>query len=143
MIINEQIARYLNEKNIGVFDKTGTTGNIYVNQLPEKDNSISIISIGGRRIGSKLGLGIYKKSVYIKIRGSKNGIESEEFANTVYNNLVSFEGYLVDGEDRILLIDMLEGGVDVLGLDKNGNIMMGIKMVVMFESDKGVNNNDW
>lgn len=143
MIINEQIALYLNDNNLGIYDKDGITGNIYINKLPEKENGISIISVGGSKIGNELGLGIYRKGILIRIRGDKNGIESEELAENIYNELIGFEGYLTENGDRIILLKMLEGGIDVLGLDKNGNVIMGIKISVIYESDKGTHNNSY
>ncbi|PKM78537.1 MAG: hypothetical protein CVU90_02020 [Firmicutes bacterium HGW-Firmicutes-15] len=89
MTLIEQIAYYLHENNIGIFDPTGVTGNIFLATVPDKpDQCIAIFPAGGTQSNGKLAYD--NPNIQIWIRGSNNPITGMVKAQDIYDLLHGF-----------------------------------------------------
>ena len=90
MLIRE-IALYIDSQNIGTFDETGTSGNIFISTIPPlPDECICIFPTGGPTGDAKLNYD--NPNIQIWIRGTQHPLTGLEKANQVYKALQGFNG---------------------------------------------------
>jgi len=143
MTLTKQVALFLNDNVADItFDETGTSGNTYINKLPEFENSIGIFTKAGSPILSKnVGTGSLEKGIKLQVRGTKNGLETEELANKIYNVLTSFSGLLTPGGDCITICKAQQSSPNYIGTDVKGNVMMTINYKFLLVDNNVINNN--
>lgn len=133
MLIAEQIAKYLTSQSVGTFNKTGSSGNIYVDWLPEKDNIIAIYNREGRP--NTLGLGYKNPAIQIIYRGTKNPITSMEKANQIFDTLNGFSGILTTGGNHVVSIISSQGGAASIGKNKEGHHEYSMNFIVDYKKE--------
>lgn len=121
MNLTTQIARFLDANNMGVFDETGVTGNIFSQTSPASPNeSISIYTNGGPP-GDRTGQ--YKKvAVQILIRtipgDPRNG---EALADNIIDLLNGYSSKeLIAGGNYIVDTEAVQSGPNNIGQDESG-----------------------
>lgn len=114
-----EIARYLHEIKLGVFDEKGVKGNIFIDVVPGKpDECISLFSTGGQRGDIKNG---YTNPTFqCWIRGGSNPLKAINKANEVYKALNGFSGKsFVPGGHHIVDCIGIQSGPIRMGTDSN------------------------
>jgi hypothetical protein len=101
MIIAEQIATYLSNQDILLYDPTSSINEIYVNEIPsERDGFLSIVSTGGEEsinVDEYLTAGIQ-----LFYRGTNESLESFIKIQECFLALRGFYGNFVEGENEIV-----------------------------------------
>lgn len=114
-----EVAEYISDNGIGIFDKTGLGGNIFINMLPSSpDICISIYDSGGRQADSKLGYSLL--SFQVIVRGDLNPFSSRSKAQLIYDLLHGFTGLFVDNGHWIVSCLGIQSGPTHIGTDDNG-----------------------
>lgn len=118
MIIME-IADYLNAHGVGIYDDSGTTGNIFIDNMPdEPDIAIGLYSSSGMAPDIKTKL--RRPGVQIIVRGDRDPLTSATLAQQVYNALHATDAKtFTDGGTEILLCAARQEPIR-LGPDDNG-----------------------
>ena len=121
MILAEQIAFYLDSKELGNYSDCDTDGTIHIDRLPDGEKLIAIYNRSGRPSDSSLGY--QKPGIQIIYRGDKNPIESMEAADEIFTVMQGFyNDYFLETYGNIIVSCLSEnGGAYGLGANKNGN----------------------
>ena len=115
-----EIAKYLHNNNLGIFDETGTSGNIFISVLPSKpEQCISIYQTGGATADVKLGYD--NPTIQLIVRGTGHPKNSYDKALDIYNQLHGLSALeFIPGGSWIVSCIGLQSGPAYIGQDKNG-----------------------
>lgn len=92
-----ELAKYLHNQGIGIFDEQSASGNIFIQNLPSKpDNCLSIYHTGGTPTDSKLGYDI--QTIQLILRGT-------ESPQLIYNKLLNIFNKLHGLSSLELILD--------------------------------------
>lgn len=119
MTLFEEIAAYLQAQNVGTYDSTGVTGNIFDAVLPDTpDTCIMIRVTGGTRADSR----VYGTPGFQLItRGTSDPRVGEALAQRVFNALNNKENIrFATGGRWIISCLSMQGGPAHIGMDANG-----------------------
>ncbi|SDZ00963.1 minor capsid protein [Thermoactinomyces sp. DSM 45892] len=132
MTILEQIARFLQAKELGFFDADGTKGTIFIHSMPsDPHNAIAIYATGGglSELMDQDG-DVIRRDVQILVRGL-NSKETFERTYRVYRTLHNFCGYLVTNGNYVSsLFSYPPSGI---GTDQNGRYEFTINLSLRME----------
>lgn len=117
MNIPKQVALYLQKMGHGVYSETTDAGNIFVDYLPSKSNSIAIMT----RPGTPPDLwNNYRVSgIQIFYRGTVNPVASADKATEIYEELIGFKGEFIEGENWIVNCGSYQSSPECLGRGEN------------------------
>lgn len=89
MILEQQIAEYLDTQGLGTFDDTGITGDIFISSLPTTpDSCIAIYARGGLAGDDKLEYDM--PTIQIIVRGTQNPLAADTLSESIYEALHGF-----------------------------------------------------
>lgn len=134
-MIIEQIASYLDELGIGVYDTIGVSGNIFLEHLPDNpDIAIALYSSGGSPADSKLNYDLV--AVQIMVRGGLDATQAQSLAQGIYDEIHGFEGALfVGGGDWIVSCLGIQSHPVLLGKDANGRFEYSLNFDIEFQNN--------
>ena len=134
-MIADDIARYLHELQIAEFDATGTTGDTFIQTLPDApDDCIGVYMRGGTapRITSRFE-GV---SVQVIVRGGQDPREPLERAQRIYAALHGLMNRaLVTGGVWIVMIKAQQAGAIALGQDTSRRHEFALNFEVYLKND--------
>ena len=139
MILSE-IAEYLQDMSLGLFDPVGISGNIFIFTIPDKpDTAIALYSRGGSAADTKLGYD--PLSIEIIVRG-KNAIPTNELAQNIYNTLHGFHNnsFIKDGVWVISCIGD-QAGPNYIQKDENKRFEFSLNFTIEIKNFEGGRNN--
>jgi len=119
--LTQQVAHYLDDNSIGVFDESGATGDIFIATMPDKpDEAIAIYPTGGYKAEgtrlSRAGL----PTVTILVRGDRDPRTAEDRAQLIYDLLEGFHAdSFVSGGYYIIDCRGIQSGPNHIGQDEN------------------------
>lgn len=132
MIIAEQIANYLFYLELGIYSPEGIDGNIYVDALPEKSQTISIFNRAG--IESDILNGYEKTGIQIIYKGDENPVYSFEIAQLIFRTLTEvISKELIAGGNYIIGITTTQGQPEMMGRAKSEEFMYTMNFVVEYK----------
>jgi hypothetical protein len=120
MILEQQIAEYLEAQGLGTFDENGITGDIFLMAMPTTpDSCITIYPRGGLQSDDKLGYD--SPSVQIIVRGTENPSAAAILAETIYDTLHGFhhERFVAVGGYYIVNCIGEQSAPTHIGVDEN------------------------
>lgn len=125
-----EIAKYLHNQKIGVFDEKGVKGNIFINIVPASpDKIISLFSTGGPAGDVKHGYD--RPTVQIWLRGDKNPLTAFNKAQEIYNALQGFSGErFIDNGSYIVDCRGVQSAPIHMGTDANGRHEYSINFIL-------------
>lgn len=95
-----QIATYLSDQSIGIFDETGAAGDIFIAILPASPNeAIAIFPSGGSIAQGTRQSRVGSPAVQILVRGDQDPRTAEDRAQLIYDLLEGFHAasFVADG----------------------------------------------
>ena len=121
MEIAQQIAYYLFYLELGTYDEEGINGNIFIDILPEINNSIAIYNKGG--VSPHFKAGYREINIQILFKGDKDSINSFKDAKNIFEALLERTGKLLDFDEFNYIVGFIsnQSQPQHIGLDKNGN----------------------
>ena len=97
----EEIATFFNDSGVGSYTPAATTGNIFLNTIPEGSEKIGIYSVPGLASDSKNFS--YSPGIQVLYRGTLDPIASYDVSRSIYRLMHNFErGYFVVGGKYIV-----------------------------------------
>lgn len=112
-----EVAQYLDEKGIGDYEPSDTTGSIFINKIPpEPTNLISLWTSGGDGADVKLGYDFPKMQV---ITRGDDVVDAYEKAKDIYNELHGLSSSLL-GDFWVVSCIGIQSDPSYIGEDKNG-----------------------
>lgn len=119
MILEQQIAEYLDTQGLGTFDDTGVTGDIYIHHLPSTpDSCIAIYPRGGISGDDKIGYDM--PTMQIIVRGTENPLAAAILAENIYETLNGFHhDRFVVGGYYIVNCTGVQSAPTHIGIDDN------------------------
>lgn len=114
-----QLAQYLDDEGVGVFDETGATGNIFIETLPDSpDEAIGIYSTGGP---TPEGRHPYdNQTLQIIVRGTQDPRTAQATAQQIYDLLHTFrDAAFVDGGVWVVGCHAMQSGPAHIGQDES------------------------
>ena len=136
----DEIAEYLQFKNLGVFDPIGNTGDIFIFTMPSSpDNIIALYGRGGSAADGKLGYD--PLSVEIIVRGIY-AIPTQQKAQNIYNVLQGFHNnnFIEDGTWIVSCIGD-QSGPNFISKDENKRYEFSLNFTVEIKNFEGGRNN--
>jgi hypothetical protein len=132
MLLAEQIATYLDTCDLGTYSPSGSSGNIYIDMLPEGENKIAIYNKGGPSHDSKLG---YKHpSIQIIYKGNRNPIEAAGIADSIFDALHGFHSdYFVNGQNYIVSCLSSQSQPEMIGANEQGYFEYSMTFIVEYK----------
>lgn len=127
VIIAEQIANYLNDQGIALYEDSSDSG-IYIDILPEKNQVFAIYNQTGQY--SESDLGYRRVGIQIIYRGNDNPLSSYETADLAYKALQGFSG---DLENYIVSCLSRSGGPVRMGTDNQGNYEYTMNFIIEYK----------
>lgn len=114
----EDIAKLLHNKDIGVYDKEGISGNIFINTMPPKpDDCIAIYQRGGLPSDAKLGYD--NPTVQVMLRGT-NPFTPSQLGGEIYSLLHGMGGeHIIEDGALVIYCHGLQSEVNYIGRDDN------------------------
>ena len=132
MLLRE-IAQYLNDQGIGTYTEADTTGNIYIDLLPEITETICIKQTSGSQGDSKLQFSLPR--IQILYRGDINQITSRQKAYDIIALLHGFnQNRFVTNGYYINSCFNINSGAIYLNQDENGNHMYSMNFDIDYEN---------
>jgi hypothetical protein len=134
MSLLTQIAEYLNDQSVGIFDETGITGNIFIAAMPQSpDTCISIYPSGGLKSDSKFK---YDNPTFqVMVRGTTNSIVANDLAQTVYNTLDGFHGdTFINGGFWVVSCFGIQSQPTWIGIDANNRHEFSLNFQIEYEN---------
>jgi len=119
MNIAEQVATYLSDQGIALYNPTGVDSQVYIDALPEKNNIFSVYNRPGGYLG--VSLGYRKVGIQVIYRGDTNPITSYSKADEAFAALNGLAGYLVAGQNYIVEVLSQAGGPEGMGTSERDN----------------------
>jgi hypothetical protein len=133
MELSQQIAIFLHNRGIGVFDPSGASGNIFINTIPNHpDESIGIYTTGGPGTDPKNEYGVHRVQLLIRTipndprRGEKSAREVIEAINGFNSD------YLADGGHYIIDAIANESGPNNIGQDKKSRFEYSQNFIIEY-----------
>lgn len=135
MLVSE-MAQYLNDQGIGVFDETGSTGDIFIMTMPSTpDDTICLYSKGGLSADGKLGYDQAK--IEILVRGV-NVITTQQKAQSIYNKLQGFHNnYFKSGGFWIVNCIGDQSAPNFIGKDENRRYEFSLNFTIEIQNFEG------
>jgi len=135
-MILDDIARYLHELQLGTFDATGVTGDIFIQTLPASpDSCIGIYMRGG--LSPRINSDFETVNVQVLIRGGQDPREPLERAQRIYGALHGIVNRaLVTGGVRIVFLRAQQAGAIALGQDESRRHEFALNFEVYLRNDK-------
>lgn len=130
-----EIAQYLDDRGIGTFAPSGTSGNIFISFLPDSpDECISIYHRGGLR-GDSTGRH-YFPSIQLIVRGTKRGNSGWDTAMQALDALQYFHhGRLISNGEYIIRTDCVQSAPAYIERDEKGRVEYSINIDFMVSRD--------
>lgn len=119
MQLSKQVAIFLDERGFGVFDETGTSGNIFINTLPDQPaNALAVFTTGGAGSDPRNEYG--RSNIQILIRTvPKDPRDGEVKATEIIRAFNGFnEGPLVPDGNYIIDVSAVQSGPNQIGRDQ-------------------------
>lgn len=119
MLLTE-IAQYLHNQGIVMFDETGVSGDCFISVLPSSpDSVVAIFPSGGD--GSDVKLGYDSPTVQVIVRGTQDPRPTLSRAQDIYNALHGFhsDSFIVNGL-YVVSCQGIQSGPTHIGRDENG-----------------------
>jgi hypothetical protein len=118
MTLTEQVAALLDSLGVGVYDPGGTTGTIYLVQLPEAPDVAMAVA---RYAGPDGDQDVDDVSVQVRVRGTTADTRiGEQLAQQVYEALHGLTDVTLAGGAHASLIYARQSGPTLSGRDTNG-----------------------
>jgi len=126
----EQIATYLNDQGIAIYEDT-VNSEIFLDNLPDGSDIFAIYNTKGRKIESNLGY----KAVGIQIiyKGTNNPITSKVQAESCYDILQGHSGYFVTGQNYIVSCLSPACGAEKIGTSSHGEFEYSMNFIVEYK----------
>lgn len=120
MEFTEQMARFLGDNGIGIFDPDGTTGNIFTNRVPSTpDHVICVIPQGGPENDPHFNYSY--RSIQIWVRSGIDYQEAERKAGDIIQLLRGFNSQpLTTGGNVVFDVIAEQDGPNNVGQDDDG-----------------------
>jgi len=123
-VIARALAKYLDAAGLVTYDATGTTGNVFLERLPDApDEALMVLSTGGNPLGPAATYGWDEPTVQLMVRGAPDDPETPAAAaQALYDALQGLRYVTLDpgGEDevRLCVCSSLQTGPFNLGRDE-------------------------
>lgn len=120
MELSEQVAEFLDANGYGIFDKTGVSGNIFINVIPDQPNeAVAIFTTGGPGSDPRNEYG--RSNIQILIRTiPQDPRDGETKATGIIRALNGFNSdYLTPGGNFIVNVTAIQSGPSQIGRDPN------------------------
>lgn len=123
-MIARALAKYLDAAGLVTYDATGTTGNVFLERLPDApDEALMVLSTGGNPLGPAATYGWDEPTVQLMVRGAPDDPETPAAAaQALYDALQGLRYVTLDpgGEDevRLCVCSSLQTGPFNLGRDE-------------------------
>jgi len=114
-----ELARYLHDKGLVTFDQNGSQGSCFIGTIPPKpDEAVAIYHYEG--LPASTVHGYDSPRLQVRVRGTEDPRVGFQLAQSIYEALHGFEGYLVEGGYWIVSCEGLQSGPVHIGTDQNG-----------------------
>jgi len=135
-----EIAEYLAFNGIGLFDESGTLGDIYILNMPSTPNNvITLYARGGVAGDGKLGYD--PLSIQIMVRGSELKVTFKR-AQTIYNLLHGFGSDKFTANGRYVISSIADqAGATYIGKDDNKRFEFSLNFTMEIVNFDGSRNN--
>lgn len=133
-MIAEEVAKFIEILGLGIFDPEGTTGNIFIEQLPDlPEKAIALYSSGAASADSKLNYDLV--TVQILVRGSEDPRDAQSLAQEIYNELHAFgDAPFISGGSYIVSCLGLQSQPILLGKNDKGNFEYSLNFDIEFQN---------
>jgi len=125
-VIARALAKYLDAAGLVTYDATGTTGNVFLEHLPDApDEALMVLSTGGNPLGPAATYGWDEPTVQVMVRGVPEDPETPQAAaQAIYDELQGLRYVTLDagGDDEVRLCSCssLQTAPFNLGRDEKG-----------------------
>lgn len=119
MSIVDQIAQYIHNQGVGIFDPAGVGGNIFIGKLPQDpDEAIVLTQTGG--VLNDIKHSYDTISVQVRVRGTQDPRTGLVIAESAYNYLHGFGSSTFVGGGTWVVSCTALGPPGSIGVDENG-----------------------
>lgn len=132
MIITE-IARYLHNQGLGVFDETGVAGNIFIATMPNKpDHAIALFPTGGYPSSGTHG---YDEPTFqVLVRGGLDPRAPMQKAQDIYDALHGLHHTELPGGTWVIGCLGIQSGPVAIGKDQSGRHEFSLNFAIEVRS---------
>lgn len=125
-----EIAQYLAAQGAGSFTPSGTSGNIFINNLPETTGEAIGIYPSGGLAGD--GTDNYYPTVQILVRGTTSGASAWATAMKIFDALQYFRSQpLVTGGEHIVICNAAQAAPTAVGRDEKRRVLYSLNFQFM------------
>lgn len=125
-MISRALAKYLDAAGLAVYDPTGTTGDCFLEHLPDApDEALMVLSTGGNPTSAAATWGWDEPTVQLMVRGAPEDPETPHAqAQALYNELQGLRYRTLDSggadEVRLIICESPQSAPFDLGRDEKG-----------------------
>lgn len=133
MIIAE-LAQYIHDNQLGVYDPDGATGNIYLELMPEApDDAIAVYSTGG--MSADVTTSVSRPAAQILVRGAGGPIVVGAIAWAIHRLFDNLTSVRLSGGTRVMLCQCRQSEPISLGPDENDRQQYSINLMMITGGD--------
>jgi hypothetical protein len=135
MAITDELAQYLNDQGLGLFDPTGATGDIFLETMPDvPDDAVAIYATAGLPPDVRTSIG--RPSVQIVVRGGRDPRDAAGRAAQIFTALHKLHAMtFVPGGTWVMLCAAKQSQPIGLGPDENRRYEFSINFSLITGGD--------
>jgi len=128
-----QLAYYLDDQSVLTFDESGTSGDTFINILPQSpDDAIGIFSQGGPDPSPKFIED--QRDIQFLVRGTQDPRPAFNTADEIYDTLQGKTKFTTSDSTEIIMIDSIQSGPVHIGRDDNGRHKYSLNFRIEYEN---------
>ena len=128
-----QLAYYLDDQDVLTFDESGTSGDTFINILPQSpDDAIGIFSQGGPDPSPKFIED--QRDIQFLVRGTQDPRPAFNTADEIYDTLQGKTKFTTSDSTEIIMRDSIQSGPVHIGRDDNGRHKYSLNFRIEYEN---------